>query len=423
MNKGFLPLAIAAAFLALGGGLGVGAQQALVFEDADETRQALEEAVAERQAASERSEILEAAADEAEDAAQQSARQAAAIAARVQQAEAGIAAAEARITLIETERERLRVLLGEEQEPLVQLTAALQNFTRRPAALSILRPGEVKDVVYLRAALSTAVPEVRNRTAALRTRLERSRQLRREAEQAHEVLLAEEQQLSSRRQELAVVEAQQRVEYRRASGEASREAERALALGEQALDLDALVGELDRAGALRGRLAALDGPRMRPANGAGVVPAEEQGVLTRAILATQSDDPAANVTSNRPPSPFSLPVTGRMIAGFGALDASGSGLGLSQGLTLSPREGAQIVSPAEGRVAFAGAYRGYGQIVIIEHEGGWTSLVTGLERSDVEVGEVLVGGSPLGVAGSGRPVVTLELRRNGKPVNPLPYVD
>ncbi len=60
--------------------------------------------------------------------------------------------------------------------------------------------------------------------------------------------------------------------------------------------------------------------------------------------------------------------------------------------------------------------------MIIEHEGGWTSLVTGMARVDVEVGDSVVGGSPLGIAGPTRPLVTLELRRGGTPVNPLEFI-
>jgi septal ring factor EnvC (AmiA/AmiB activator) len=73
-------------------------------------------------------------------------------------------------------------------------------------------------------------------------------------------------------------------------------------------------------------------------------------------------------------------------------------------------------------VAFAGPYRGYGEIVIIEHAGGWTSLITGLARLDTTVGAQLLAGSPLGVAAAAQPVVTLELRRQGVPVNPLEQV-
>jgi len=106
------------------------------------------------------------------------------------------------------------------------------------------------------------------------------------------------------------------------------------------------------------------------------------------------------------------------VAGFGAAQDGGA----SSGITLAPRPGAQVVSPAAGRVVFAGPYRGYGRIAIIDHDGGWTSLVTGLSRLDVRVGDRLVGGSPLGVAGPGQPAISLELRRDGKPVNPLQFI-
>ncbi|MGB3796456.1 MAG: peptidoglycan DD-metalloendopeptidase family protein, partial [Alteraurantiacibacter sp.] len=124
---------------------------------------------------------------------------------------------------------------------------------------------------------------------------------------------------------------------------------------------------------------------------------------------------ATTATRRNAPSPYILPVSGRTLTGFGAPQSSG----LSQGLTLGPISGAQVVAPAAGRIAFAGPYRGYGNIVIIEHGGGWTSLVTGLARSNVEIGETVVGGAPLGSAAPARPRITLELRRDGEPVNPL----
>jgi septal ring factor EnvC (AmiA/AmiB activator) len=83
------------------------------------------------------------------------------------------------------------------------------------------------------------------------------------------------------------------------------------------------------------------------------------------------------------------------------------------------RAGAQVVAPGGGRVVFAGPYRGYGKIVIIDHAGGWTSLVTNLFQLDARVGQVVIAGAPLGLAGAGQPVLTLELRHQGIPVNPL----
>ncbi len=193
---------------------------------------------------------------------------------------------------------------------------------------------------------------------------------------------------------------------RDASGSAAREAERALALGEQARDLDALVAELDRAGGLRAQLAALPGPLLRPAR-------PDQA---RAVADAGTDVPQPATTA--PPAPYLLPVTGRTVAGFGAQQGSET----STGLTLAPRPGALVIAPAAGRVAFAGPYRGYGRIVIIEHPGGWTTLVTGLARTDVAVGEALLAGAPLGSAAQVDPAVTLELRHAGEPVNPLRFV-
>lgn len=374
-------------------------------ETADATRNSLAEALQERAAAEERSARFEQQANEAEGAAERAARQAAALAARIQQAEAGITAARARIAMIDSQQADLREELGREQQPVVELTAALQHISRRPLALSVMQPGSVRDVVYLRAALHNRVPQVQASTRLLRSRIDRSRELRRVELAATEVLEAEEAELAVRRAELAEIESRQRLAARSAGGSANREAERALALAEEARDLDGLVSELDRAAALRSRLAALPGPRFRPA-----APQEVQVAV--------APEPTPLATQAAVPSPYMLPVSGRTSVGFGAPQASG----LSQGVTLVPIGGAQVVAPAAGRVVFAGNYRGYDQIVIIEHAGGWTSLVTGLVRSDVNVGERVLAGGPIGTAAPTQPAVTLELRRDGEPVNPLAIV-
>lgn len=375
------------------------------FASADDTRNAMRQALRAREQAQARSEKLEREAQSARSAADKTAREAAALAARIQQAEAGIAAATARGALVERERERLMEQLGGEQQPVVRLTAALQQFSRRPVALSMLRSGSVSDLVHTRAMLATAVPQVQARTGALRARIARSRALRSEARDAMVVLQAEELRLAQRQGQLATLQAQQQQASRQASGVADREAERALALGEQARDLNALVADLDRAGSLRETLAALPGPVLRPDNPSAARPAP----VNEAV--------AQGGNTGGPPM-FILPVTGRLVAGFGAPLT----VGTSKGLTLAPRGGAQVVAPAAGRVAFAGVYRGFGRIVIIEHPGGWTSLITGLARTGVAVGDELVGGAPLGTAPPGAPIITLELRQRGQPVNPLPLV-
>ncbi|MGB7373503.1 murein hydrolase activator EnvC family protein [Pontixanthobacter sp.] len=391
------------AFVCLAGGA-VWAQQSSGVNSAAEAREALQRALADANAADIRGKRLEAEAEDAREAAERTARQAAAMAARIQQAEAGIAAAEARITIIGGQRSQLNRRLAERREPLVRLTGALQKLARRPLALSALKPGSVRETVYLRAMLDSTIPQVRQRTAALRAEIDRGKQLEQEAQQALAALQTSETELEERQKRLAILETQQRLVSRQAGGRADRENERALALAEQARDLDALAEKFGAEARVRKSLADLPGPLLRPNS-------PERGIAAAGGL------PPSSATGSAPA--FQLPVTGRTVAGFGDMGESGIRV---KGLSLAPRSGAQVTAPAQGRVAFAGPYRGYDRIVILEHDGGWTSLVTGMARTDVSVGDALVAGAPLGVAGVDQPVVTLELRRDGKPVNPLDQI-
>lgn len=357
-----------------------------------------------------RAERLEIAARDATAKADRTAQEAAALAARIQQNEAQIATENARIMLIRKELAQLNRKLALRRGPLARLTASLQNMARRPPILAILQPRSLRDTVYLRAVLDTTIPEVERRTASLRVDIERGNALEQASLASRDKRRTSEQAMAQKKARLAAVETRQRLASRQASGAADREAERALALAEEARDLNTLLVKLDQAGSLRKELAALPGPVLRPttpetANLAVTVPAGNEASTDR--------------TSSGPPGRFQLPVLGRTVSGFGATDESGL---RSKGVTIAPADGAQVVAPGAGRVAFAGPYAGYGRIVIIEHDGGWSSLVTGLARIDVEVGDDLVAGAPLGVAGTPRPSVTFELRRGSTPVNPLQYM-
>lgn len=377
--------------------------------DVVETRRALDDARIQSQAARSRAELLETQASRATAVADKTSRDAAAVAARIQQAEAETTEKEAQIRLIGAQSAQLRANLAQRQQPLVRLTAALELLARRPIMLALFRPGSVIDTVHMRALIESMIPEVQRRTAALRAEIARGRVLQEQMQQAQAALQGEEKLLADRRLALASLETQQRLAARDVSGSADREAERALALAEQARDLGSLVDNLGKEDDLRARLAALPGPVMRPAR-------PEQ-----ASAASQLAEDVALANTLPAPTPlpgYVLPLTGRLVAGFGDVWQGAR----SRGISIATQAGAQVVAPAAGRVAFAGAYRGYGQIVILAHDDGWTSLITGMAEVDVRVGDVLVAGAPLGVAGPGRPVLTLELRHDGEAVNPLDYV-
>ena len=382
------------------------AQADIQLLEPDEAQAELTRATRESQRAEARADRFAAEAEAANEAADKTAREAASLAARIQAEEAKISAARARFSLLQNDRRELAKRLADRREPLVRLTGALQTTARRPLALSALQPGSLKDLVYVRAVLASAVPEIRTRTAALRAELDEGQRLERRAARTLQSLRASEEDLQTRRTQLAALEAQQRLTSTQARSNAVRESERALALAEEARDLDGLVETLGEAAELRAELAALPGPIARPDDLSARVEAADP-------------TPIASPTSNSRPPGFQLPVQGRTLAGFGEVRDSGL---RSKGLTLSPAPSAQVVAPSAGRIAFAGPYRGFGRIVIIEHPGGWTSLVTGLQRTEVEVGDEIIGGAPLGVASGGEEPISLELRRDGEPVNPLNYL-
>ena len=341
-------------------------------------------------------------------AADRTARDAAATAARIQQAQAEIGLARVRIAVIDRDRQDLRDRIARREQPLVRLTAALQMMARRPLAFSLMRADSLRETVWLRATLETMLPEVAQRTAALRAEIAHGRQLQDQARALAASLGQSERDLAARQQQLVMLESHQRIASRAAVGNAGRESDRVLALAEQTRDLGALVTRLEADDALAGRLAALPGPLPRPAD------------LGRAAPVAGHLLQIEQVSAGPPVLRFSglLPVAGRLLSGFGETGPTGP----QHGIVLAPAGLAQVVAPAAGRVAFAGAYRGYAHIVIIAHDGGWSSLITGLGRIDVAVGESIVQGAPLGVAEPGHPRMTVELRKDGAPVNPMEYL-
>jgi septal ring factor EnvC (AmiA/AmiB activator) len=118
-----------------------------------------------------------------------------------------------------------------------------------------------------------------------------------------------------------------------------------------------------------------------------------------------------------------MPARGRLIINYGAQEA-GEATG-SKGISIETRAFAQVVAPYDGRIAYAGAFRGYGQILIIEHGGRYHTLLAGLDRIDAIAGQWVLAGEPVGLMGRAEnndPMLYLELRRTGQPINPLPWL-
>jgi septal ring factor EnvC (AmiA/AmiB activator) len=370
---------------------------ATTAQSIDDERRALADAKVQSHAADERAAALDRkAATERDEAAAVRARSAA-FAARVQAAEADIGAAEARIRLIEQLRAAQRARLAVGQEPAVRLLAAIQSLARRPPLLALAQPGSVRDLVRTRAMFAAIAPEVHKRTAALREEVARGKQLRADADRAVLALNASKAKLADQQAQLDRLEAQHRAVAQRLQGGVLVEQDRAIAMGEKARDIVELMDRMGETATLGAQLATLDGPLLRPQTLGG----------SRAA-------PQAVVASGNARLAYRLPVAGTIVTGLG--EVSGAGV-RARGLTIATRNSAQLVAPAAGRIVFAGPYRGFGQIVIIDHGQGWTTLLTSLAQLQTRVGDNVSQGSPIGRAGNDRPTITIELRRGSQPVD------
>ncbi len=299
------------------------------------------------------------------------------------------------------------VLKGQRRQ-MGRVLSALQRVARFPPEALIAQPMTPADTVRSAILLRAAVPEIELQVQRLRDDLgvlarARDEAARRRAELARTVTGMEAQRKRLRDM------LGKKSRLRRRTVTKSQAAERRVrALARQATTLRELLSTIEaerdrrRADETAGRQRAAASPDDKPKT------SPPPGISGRPI------------TLARGTLPF--PVVGRIVRRYGQADKGGL---TSKGINVQTSSAAQVVATYEGRVVFAGPFRGYGQLLIIEHGEGYHSLLAGMARIDSSIGQWVLVGEPVGVMGRGsgsKPVLYVELRRNGQPINPLPWL-
>ncbi len=357
----------------------------LSAEGLDAQKEALQQAKLRAQLAERRSEGLRQEASNAARSADRLVAQRAVLSADMDAAAAQIEAAQARIAIITSRQNAQRAQLGQASEPMLRLNGALQQMTGRPTALLVAQPGTRSDYIHLRAVMGAVKPEIARKTALLRQKIAIQRDLKAQEIFALGTLGDARKKLADRRTALAQLVGERLGQADSLSANAAVEFEQAIAQGERARDIVERMDSLRESGEIASGLAALDGPILRSA-----------------------DKPTGYVAGN---SAYILPTNARLVFGFNELNNTGY---RERGIRLTVDAGSSILAPASGRVNFAGPYRSYGNIVILEHGNGWTSLITNLDTLVIAEGTQVNQGTALGRAGSDEPEITMELRRHGR---------
>jgi septal ring factor EnvC (AmiA/AmiB activator) len=336
-------------------------------------------------------------------------------AARLRGVEAKIAATEARLKPLDANEHNIRKSLDGRRAVIGEVLAALQRIGHRPPPALIASPEDALQSVRTAMVLGAVLPEIRHEVEALASDLSGLIAVRKQIAAERDKLKAEVASLGAERLRMtALIDKRQKQQAER---EKALEAERARAgqLAHQVDNLKDLIAKLEQ---------GLD-PATRAAR-------EAAHRNSRPALAALHDPgrlaPAVAFASLRGQVP--IPVNGVKLKVFGAPDGVG---GMEKGISIATRAGAQVTAPADGWVVYAGPFRSYGQLLILNVGGGYHVLLAGMDRISVDLGQFVLTGEPVAVMGNGshiaavlatgssQPVLYIEFRKDGVPVDPGPW--
>jgi septal ring factor EnvC (AmiA/AmiB activator) len=338
-----------------------------------------------------------------------------AIASRIQGAEGLITAGEERLAQLGEEEGALTRELVQRRESLGALLAGLQQLERNPPPPVVTEPADALSAVRGAMLFTAVVPEIKTRAALLAQSLGRLQALRTSIANEQAGLKADNERLAAERREIADLHQRKLELLRSAGGELEREVARVAALSRKAQSLRELIAslEVDR--------------RKREAEAEASAKAAD--AKAEAETAARETAKLAFVSAR---GTLEFPAQGQKLRAFGEKDGIG---GSAKGLFIATRQDAQVTAPASGRVEFAGPFRSYGQLLILDVGEGYLVLLAGLGTISAQSGQFVRAGEPVGVMGTEpargtmigdsmdetRPILYVEFRKNGSAVDPSPW--
>ena len=336
-----------------------------------------------------------------------------AAAANARAVEDRISASEARLTTLSTSEETIRRSLGSRRAVIAEVLAALQRLGRRPPPALLVNPEDALQAVRAAILLGAVLPDMKIEVDTLVADLSELVRVRSDIDAEREGLGRDLAALSQERTRMTVLVQERQRKQTEAEKAFDAEKARAAQLARQADSLKDLIAKLEQEIASAARAA-----------GAAQVKADLKGAPNDPGRLS----PAIAFASAKGVLP--LPINGIKIREFGTPDGLG---GTEKGLSIASRANAQVTAPCDGWVVYAGPFRSYGQLLILNAGGGYHVLLAGMERISVDLGQFVLTGEPVAVMGGGpqsataiatgskQPVLYIEFRKDGTPVDPSPW--
>lgn len=309
-----------------------------------------------------------------------------------------------------------------EDENLIKTLAALQNLAMKPTEALFVQPLSPVEIIRSAILLRETVPYLEGNARQIRTELQKIENKKQLVEKQVAQITAQKRLLEKDHEKMKQL-VQKKSKIRNMVEIKSVQAKKQVdKLASQANDLRDLLNKLEeenrikkqREEAERKRLAALHAEEERRM-------AEEKKVAQtqRADLIKSNSEVITEIGKNfiKAKGQLPMPARGNIVTAFGEEQNKGV---VSKGIIIKTRNMAQVTAPFDGSVIFAGPFRGYGNLIIIEHGKGYLSLLAGLESIDCDLGQMLLAGEPVGQMPDSREAkLYVELRHNNQPINPL----
>ncbi|QND57280.1 murein hydrolase activator EnvC family protein [Mesorhizobium huakuii] len=335
----------------------------------------------------------------------------------------------AKLEGLKGQQQKIRTSLVARRDVLAEVLGALQRMGLNPPPAILVKPEDALSSVRSAILLGAVVPELRQQTDSLLADLKEQTRVTAsiEAERAR-LTEAVGEQVAEKKRLGMLLEAKQKLEAD-TQAQMTAEQQRSEQLAAKASSLKDLISSLE-AQADKTRKAA----EAAKAAAAGQ-PADDQTGDKTASLAALPVPEGNRLTAAAPFSALqgqiALPVTGRIKRRFGADDGNGA---VMLGDMLATQSGAIVTAPADGNVLYAGPFRSYGQLLILNAGDGYHVVLAGMSRISVVTGQSVLAGEPVGAMGEARvastsvskngnatPELYVEFRKDGKPVDPAPW--
>jgi len=338
----------------------------------------------------------------------------------IQASEARLSVIESKQSELEQQEEQLRESLGQRHGTLSALLATLQRMGRNPPPVMITRREDALTMVRSAMLLAPAIPELQGQADKLSGELTKLSQVIESSRAESEKLKAEKAQHDKVRIRLAALQEAKRqtgAQYEAELRSVRREVGR---IAESVKEVSELLSKLDKEFLNRAD-ADTDAKAKAGTKVAAVLAPSGQKLLTTGRI--QPQIPFAQAKGMLQP-----PIQGLRVISFGEKTTNGIP---SKSIGIRTRFGGAVVSPCDGLVVYAGEFRAYGQLLIISPGDGYHVLIAGLSQIDVQVGQSVLMGEPVGVMSSAvtsqtaqdnrGPVLTIEFQKDRRPIDPDPW--